>query len=199
MGKPAYHHGDLRKALLDAAEVELAEKGFELFTLRGTAKRAGVSHAAPAHHFRDTNTLLTALAAAAFGRFAAGMRERQRLAPKDARSQYVACGLGYIDFALANPALFKLMFGSERPDTGNAELSHHGAEAFKILVDAIDAVRDGDPQASDAGMLDIAASWSIVHGVATLLIAGRLRFLQPRLDKDRDEVLSRLIVRALPD
>ena len=59
----AYHHGDLRKALLDAAEAELAEKGVEGFTLRGCAKRAGVSHAAPAHHFKDANALLTALAA----------------------------------------------------------------------------------------------------------------------------------------
>ena len=61
----AYHHGDLRKALIEAAEAELAEKGVEGFTLRGCAKRAGVSHAAPAHHFKDANALLTALAVVA--------------------------------------------------------------------------------------------------------------------------------------
>lgn len=199
MTKPAYHHGDLRKALLDAAEIELAEKGVEAFTLRGVARRAGVSHAAPAHHFRDTNALLTALAAAAFQRFAAALRERQRLAPEDARSRYVACGVSYIDFALANPALFKLMFGSQRPDAGDIDLNRYGAEAFRILVDAIKGVREADPLADEAGTIDVAASWAIVHGIADLLIAGRMRFLEPLLAGDRDAVLSRLVGRALPD
>ena len=65
----AYHHGDLRKALLVAAEAELVEKGLEGFTLRCCAKRAGVSHAAPAHHFKDANALLTALATEGYERF----------------------------------------------------------------------------------------------------------------------------------
>lgn len=199
MNKQSYHHGDLRQALLAAAEAELSEKGVEAFTLRGVAKRAGVSHAAPAHHFKDTGALLTALAATAFERFAEVMRQRLRLAPDDARSRHVACGLGYIDFALANPALFKLMFGSQRPNAGDPELSRHGDEAFRILVDAVEGVCHADPLASEAGMTDIAASWAIVHGIATLLIAGRMPFLEPLFARDRDAVLSRLIGRALPD
>src|SRR6478609_8578950 len=90
----AYHHGDLRKALLDAAEAELAEKGLEGFTLRGCAKRAGVSHAAPAHHFKDANALLTALAAVGHERFVAAMRKRQSEATGQ-RGRFVASGLGY--------------------------------------------------------------------------------------------------------
>ncbi|MEI5579289.1 helix-turn-helix domain-containing protein, partial [Streptomyces brasiliscabiei] len=66
-----YHHGDLRRALLVAAEHELEEKGIEGFSLRGVAKRAGVSHAAPLHHFKDTRALLTALAGVGFERFLA--------------------------------------------------------------------------------------------------------------------------------
>lgn len=199
MAKAAYHHGDLRKALIEAAEAELTEKGVEGFTLRGAAKRAGVSHAAPAHHFADTNALLTALAALAFQRLADSMSGRQSQAPGDARAQFIASGLGYVDFAQSNPALFKLMFGSQRLDTGNAELIGYGSKAFRILVDAIAAVRQRDPLAGHAGLIDIATSWSAVHGLANLLIADRMRFLEPVLAANRDEVLSVMIGRALPD
>lgn len=199
MAKAAYHHGDLRKALIEAAEAELAEKGVEGFTLRGAAKRAGVSHAAPAHHFADTNALLTALAALAFQRLADSMSGRQSRAPGEPRAQFIASGLGYVDFALSNPALFKLMFGSQRLDTGNAELISYGSKAFRILVDAIAAVRQSDPLAGHAGLIDIATSWSVVHGLANLLIADRMRFLELALAANRDEVLSVMIGRALPD
>ena len=198
MAKAAYHHGDLRKALIEAAEAELAEKGIEGFALRGVAKRAGVSHAAPAHHFADTNALLTALAALAFQRLADSMSGRQSKAADDPRAQFIASGLGYLDFALSNPALFKLMFGSQRPNSTDAELISYGSRAFKILVDAIAAVRERDPLADHAGLLDIAAAWGVVHGLANLLIADRMRFLQPALAANRDEALSEIIGRALP-
>jgi AcrR family transcriptional regulator len=193
-----YHHGDLRAALLKAGIEELGVKGYDGFTLRGVAKRAGVSHAAPAHHFRDTNALLTALTALAAERFASAMRERQAEANREPRAQLIAAGLGYVDFALANPALFKLMFGAERPDTDDPEVVRHATDAFEILLGIVEGVREADPLADDAGRLDVAATWSIVHGIANLLIAGRLRFLQPQLDRDRDGTLARLIDRALP-
>ena len=100
----SYHHGDLRAALLAAAEVELTEKGVEAFSLRSVAKRAGVSHAAPAHHFGDARGLLTALAVEGFRRFLATQHRREALAAPDPRAQLVAAGLGYVDFALAYPA-----------------------------------------------------------------------------------------------
>ena len=77
-----YHHGALRAALLAAAEAELAETGIERFSLRSVAKRAGVSHAAPAHHFGDTGGLLTALAAEGFTRFLATQHAREAAAPQ---------------------------------------------------------------------------------------------------------------------
>ncbi len=104
----AYHHGDLRAVLLEAGEAELAERGIEGFSLRGVAKRAGVSHAAPAHHFHDANGLLTALAAEGFRRFVDKQKARQQVAARPiALSQLVAAGMGYIDFAMAHPALFR--------------------------------------------------------------------------------------------
>ncbi len=104
-----YHHGDLRAALLAAGEAELTEKGVEGFSLRAVAKRAGVSHAAPAHHFGDVGGLLTALAAEGFRRFQATLDAREA-GIGDPRERAVAAGLGYMEFAMARPALFRLVF-----------------------------------------------------------------------------------------
>lgn len=172
--RPAYHHGDLRAALLRAAEEELAEKGVEAFSLRGCAKRADVSHAAPAHHFGDADGLLTALAAEGFSRFSAAMRARQA----DGRSLLVAAGLGYVDFALAHPALFRLMFSSARPHKGDAALRAAGEAAFAILVESVAQARGGSPWGGAGGAADVAATWATAHGLADLLLAGRLPFLR---------------------
>ncbi len=197
--RATYHHGDLRRALLVAAEAELIEKGIEGFTLRGVARRAGVSHAAPAHHFKDTAAMLTALAAVAAERLTETTTRRREAAPHDPRSRFLASGTGYIDFALENPALFMLLFGSGRPDSDDPELVRHAGAAFTDLVDGIAAITGKDPLADAEGRLDVAAAWSLVHGVASLLIAGRMKSLRPTTDADRDAWLRRLIERILPD
>lgn len=197
-GKAGYHHGDLRKALLVAAEEELTEKGIEGFSLRGVAKRAGVSHAAPAHHFRDTGDMLTALATIAFERLTTSMKIRQAEAAPTPRAQFIASGVGYIEFAIANRALFMLMFGSDRPDAENAALECHATGAFMVLVDAVRDLMGRDPMTDEAGLLDIAAAWSLVHGVANLLIAGRIGFLKPMLERDFRGTLETLIARVAP-
>ena len=110
-----YHHGDLRAALIAAAEAEIDAHGVESFSLRAVAKRAGVSHAAPAHHFGDANGLLTALAAEGFARFVETQRAHEAAAPPGQPDRLVAAGLGYIAFATGHPALFRLMFASRRP------------------------------------------------------------------------------------
>ncbi len=89
-----YHHGALREALLSAAEAELSEKGVEACSLRGVAKRAGVSHAAPAHHFVDVRGLLTALAERGFRRFVETQKLAMSQAAPDPVSQLVASGVG---------------------------------------------------------------------------------------------------------
>lgn len=196
--KHPYHHGDLRRALLDAAEAELAEKGVEGFTLRGCAKRAGVSHAAPAHHFKDANALLTALATVGFERLNRSMTSRQHAERGDPRQAMVAAGLGYVAFARDNPTLFKLMFGSERPSSDDSDLLQHASGAFATLVNSVRNIRGGDPMTDAGGLKDIAAAWSIVHGIANLLIAGRMGFLQPLLERDPETVLADIIARSLP-
>lgn len=185
-----YHHGDLRTALLDAAEAELAERGVESFSLRQVAKRAGVSHAAPAHHFGDAGGLLTALAAEGFRRFLAAQARREAQAAPDPRAQLTAAGLGYIDFALARPALFRLMFGSDRPDFGDAALSEASEAAYRHL--------DAQVTATGGALPDIAAVWSLAHGIADLMAAGRLKSLQSLGPADRDAALAALLHRAFP-
>jgi AcrR family transcriptional regulator len=189
--KQSYHHGDLRAALLSAAEEELAERGMEAFSLRSVAKRAGVSHAAPAHHFGDAQGLLTALAAEGFRQFLAAQTAREAVAEKDPASQMVAAGLGYVDFAMARPTIFRLMWQSNRPDFAEPELEKASRAAFKHLIDQSMA-------AGGRSTADEAAVWAIAHGLADLLAAGRLKDVGSLPPDARDAILADLIRRTLP-
>lgn len=189
-----YHHGDLRRALLVAAEAELADNGIEGFTLRGCAKRAGVSHAAPAHHFKDAAGLLTALAAEGFRRFILAM-ETRRDVETTPRERLIGVGLGYLDFARDNPALFGLMFSSKRPDHGDPALGEIARRSFLVLTEAVRAVSGADPLADRSALLDAMTAWSVVHGLAELSLAGQLRVA---LGVDADGSYAAIIGRALP-
>lgn len=197
--KSAYHHGDLRKALLDAAEREIAEKGIEGFTLRGCAKRAGVSHAAPAHHFGDTAGLLTALAAEGYRRFVLAMKARlPEAAPDDAFERLVAIGMGYIDFARSNPSLFRLMHSSFRPDFAARDVACHADESFAMLVACISAVRGDDATMTREGRNDIMAAWAVVHGMSDLILSGRTLFTTMKGVGD-DDNLRAILRRTMPN
>lgn len=192
-----YHHGDLRPALLEAGERELAERGIEGFSLRGVAKRAGVSHAAPAHHFRDVNGLLTALAAEGFRRFLEKQKSRQRKAAADPASQLIASGLGYIDFAVAHPALFRLMFSSDRPDHEEPELRAAASAAYQQLVDDVRGVRGAAPGQTDLAPLEVMRTWAVAHGIADLITSKRLKHLAALRKDERDTVLMEMLRRSL--
>jgi AcrR family transcriptional regulator len=194
-----YHHGDLASALLDASEAELAEKGIEAFSLRGVAKRAGVSHAAPAHHFGDVDGLLTALAARGFERFLARQETFRQQARHEPQAQLQASGLGYVVFALENPALFRLMFGSRRPDFGSDRLGRAASTAFEELVRQVAEVTGNHtPPTKDRSVLtDVGAAWAIVHGLADLLAAGRLPSLGGLPEKARNRAILAIVGRAV--
>jgi len=196
----SYHHGNLFSALLDAAEEELIERGMEGFSLRGVAKRAGVSHAAPAHHFGDANGLLTALAARGFEQFIQRQRDFRLRAPTDARAQLAASGVGYVVFALEKPAIFRLMFSSDRPDFDDPDLQRIAESAFEELVEHVRGVTEdqGSPKKDGAMMLDVAAAWAVAHGLADLLVAGRLNTLGSLAPRTRDRRLAAIIARAIP-
>lgn len=198
--KDRYHHGDLKSALLRAAEAELVENGIESFSLRAVAKRAGVSHGAPAHHFKDARGLLTALAASGFRRFIAAQEARQARADDDVLSQQVATGLGYIDFAIDNPALFRLMFTSEKPDRNAADLAEASRATFEKLVTGVHSVVGENPDGDPGATKRIMASWAMAHGLADLIVSGRaerpLNFSNLS-QEERDALLSDLMGRQL--
>lgn len=198
--RSSYHHGDLASELLRAAEAEISENGIESFSLRALAKRAGVSHSAPAHHFKDIRGLLTALAAVGYERFVEAQNKRQRSAKSNPKSQLVASGLGYIDFALGNPALFRLMFSSERPDRTDDEFNRAAISAFDKLVENIEGLVGSDPYVDATAMIDVMASWSIVHGLADLMISGRTERpmgFSRMSQAERDTAVTDLILRAI--
>lgn len=189
MVEKPYHHGDLRAALLAAAEAELAEKGVEGFSLRSVAKRAGVSHAAPAHHFGDAGGLLTALAAEGFRRFQATLDAREEGA-RDPHEKAIRAGLGYLDFAMSRPALFRLIFSSAKPDYASAELIAAAGVAYDHLVGLVQALGGGEA--------DVIALWAASHGIADLATGHKLRTLQGKSPAEREALIRAVLARSLP-
>ena len=189
MTEKPYHHGDLRAALLAAAEAELTEKGVEGFSLRSVAKRAGVSHAAPAHHFGDTGGLLTALAAEGFQSFQDTLDARE-VGAADARDKAVRAGLGYLEVALKRPALFRLIFSSARPDFASTDLIAAAGRAYDHLVGLVTVLGGGET--------DVLALWATSHGIADLSAGQKLRTLQGKSAAERETMIRAVLLRCLP-
>lgn len=189
-GGDRYHHGDLRRALLDAVEDLVRHGGPGSVTLRAAARRAGVSHAAPAHHFGDLSGLLTAFAREGFQRMDAIMARLQGAAPPDAKSQLLATGQGYIRFALAHPGAFQIMFGPGHVDRQDPEFCAAADLPYLRLLNGL-ASAAGLPQGA-VPMLDDRAilAWSAVHGFAALAADGRLP--ADRVEALMDGMLRRL-------
>ncbi|MEU9225760.1 TetR/AcrR family transcriptional regulator [Streptomyces massasporeus] len=180
--KPAdrpYHHGDLRRAILGAALDVIAADGPSALSLRDLARRAGVSHAAPAHHFKDRAGLLTAIAAEGFGLLATTLREAADLQE---------AGVHYVRFAREHPAHFQVMFAPGLLRDGDLELATARALAGDALRDAVAAVPP-DGRGPDARLAGVAA-WSLAHGFATLLLSHNLD--GPVGDQDPEEVFREL-------
>jgi AcrR family transcriptional regulator len=169
-----YHHGDLRRALLDEALATIRTEGVEGLTLREIGARLGVSRTALYRHFVDKRALLSAVATEGFR-----MLRQQLVAAWEeggrgpAASQ--AMGVAYMRFALANPSHYRVMFSRfVDPEPREPELAAEARGAFQALVDAVAAlqreglVRDDDP------VLVARFVWAVVHGVAMLAIDGQL-------------------------
>jgi len=140
---------------------------------QGAATRAaGVSHAAPAHHFGDLRGLLSELASVGFERFVAHLSAAMAAAPEDRR--FLALGLAYIDFAKGWPGLFMLMFRSESLDEARPALAAAQQRASDLLAGAVSATRSDDGRAEADDAADAIAAWSMVHGLAALLLDRRL-------------------------
>lgn len=174
-----YHHGALPEALLAAAERVLVREGIAGLGLRAIAREAGVSHTAPRHHFGDTTALLSQLAAVGFRRLRAAMVRALEAGAPDARARRNAIGRAYIHFAHANPALFGLMFRNEIIDMRHPVLAEATAAAMRVMAPTIsgeaELPADRTVELSAEEAMRVTSAWAYVHGLATLLIDGRLR------------------------
>jgi AcrR family transcriptional regulator len=165
-----YHHGNLPKALLAAAERILVEDGPAALTLRAVSRQAGVSHTAARHHFEDLNALLTEVAAGGFER----MREYMS-ADIENDPRPVALGLSYVQFATKNPALFKLMFQDHRVDTRRQSFLQAADKTIDLLAKLLNVAGGVRPKSLTlSASAEIGAVWGLVHGIAMLEIDGRL-------------------------
>jgi len=170
-----YHHGNLRRALLDAALALVEREGADALTLRAAARRAGVSQAAPYRHFRDKEALLAAVAEEGFRAMTEAMRQAAAPHAGDPLGRLRACGLAYVEFATGHPAHFRVMFGRVAADrSAHPRLIEAAAEAFGLLVGGIrdcqnaGVVRNGDPE-------ELAlCAWSATHGLSALAVDGQL-------------------------
>ena len=165
-----YHHGALREALIQAAEEVIAERGVDGFSLRETSRRAGVSPAAPGHHFKDSRGLLTAVAAKAFRDFGDALEAADTGPNREARVR--AQGMAYVRFALAHRAKFELLWRKALIDASDADYASAGHRAFMILDRAIRGEQAERSESADPQLAPSIAAWSIVHGFATLAMDG---------------------------
>ena len=175
---PPYHHGDLRRALLAAAADTITEHGPAAVSLRELARRAGVSNAAPVHHFKDKAGLLTALAAEGFALLAETLT-----ATRDRTDSFVELGVSYVRFAMEHRAHFEVMFRPELHHQDDAALAEARERAGAALAGGVDAL--GQQRTGQDRRIAGVAAWSLVHGFATLW---NTRNLDPALGSDPEEL-----------
>jgi AcrR family transcriptional regulator len=189
-----YHHGNLREALVEAGVDVVREGGPEALTLRELARRVGVSHAAAYRHFADREALVDAVAERAMAALVA--RVHERLATVDehdpvtrARRRLQQIGVGYVDFALAEAGLFRLLF-TAYPDPPEGK-DPDGEDPYSLLNSALDElVEVGYLDAGDRVGADVTC-WSAVHGFSVLNVEGPLRGMPAA---DREAALTGLLL-----
>lgn len=175
-----YHHGDLRPALVEAALRVVAEEGVGALNLRDLARRLGVSHAAPAHHFPDRASLLAALAGEGFARLGEALATGAAAAGPERGSRLAAVARAFLAFALDHPGYFRAMFGPHLAGLPRApEPVARAAQAgYRVIETAVaDLVGAGDPRAPALAF----GAWSLLHGAATLYLDGLLSRQVPEL------------------
>ena len=191
--RASYHHGDLRRTLLDAALDVIATSGPGHLSLRALARSAGVSHAAPAHHFGDKSGVFTAIATEGFEllyesqvRTSEGMDPAETLFP---------LAINYVLFAIEHPSHYEVMWREDLYDSGYPALVAARQRVFEVFYQSV-AAGTGDLEPREFRGA-VAAAWSVVHGFATLWLGGNLSaFLGTDPEAASDEVGRGLIAIA---
>ena len=186
--KKPYHHGELRESLLVAGEAALNDLSLSEVSLREIARRAGVSHAAPKHHFATMGELLAEIAARGYNRFMETLgNAANSSSDQSPPARLQAMSRAYLRFASANPAIYGLMFGKSEQCATTANLAKTMLEAWSQLESAVAAIV-GKQKAVNGALL----VWSSVHGMAQLRID---RKLPPHLDPQSSvEAVTRMII-----
>lgn len=178
----SYHHGDLRRTLLEDATALLNESGQDALSLRALARRAGVSPRAPYRHFVDREALLTALAVDAFGAFGAALAAADAAA--EPGGELEAQAIAYVRFGLQAPGRFRLMFGVRNFVVDDALITAKQT-AFGVLQARVDLLAGpGDDSRAQA-----VGYWSLAHGLTVLFLDGRVH---DELDGSEDEIIQRV-------
>ena len=181
-----YHHGNLRRALIETSIDLIAEEGVSALTLRGVARRLGVSHAAPGHHFVDKTELLAAVAAEGL----AGLAEAQREATagvSDPWDRFKRLGMAYVRFAVAHPSQFRLMIGGELAEASPPLLHDYWNAGAQVLMEVAADAMSTRGETDEARVRTAAiAAWSLVHGLVMLRLDGPLRQLNGTEPSDEE-------------
>ncbi|MEV7806545.1 TetR/AcrR family transcriptional regulator [Microbispora sp. NPDC088329] len=181
ISQPSYHHGNLRRAIVDAALQAIAESGPAGWSLRELARRAGVSHAAPAHHFGDKQGLLTAVAAEGFAMFADALEA--------AADDVWEVGVAYIRFGIDHRPYFEVMFRPELYRTDDPSVRTGRERAAGMLVTSTRWLSPGP----EHDRMTTMAAWSLVHGFTSLWLSGAL----PESADGDPEALARSMIRLV--
>lgn len=171
----AYHHGDLRAALIEGAVTLIREVGADAFTLREVARRAGVSHTAPYRHFRDKEDLTAAIAEEGFGLLGKAMRDAGE-SDGDARARLLLAGRNYVELALRRPEHFRVMFATDLDARRHPAAREAADAAFGGLVALIDACQKAKVVQRGDTLTLARIAWAQVHGIATLAIGRQFAF-----------------------
>ena len=169
-----YHHGDLKRVVIETAQDMLREEKGWQFTLREVARRAGVSHAAPYKHFPDKGALLAELAMLGFNELRAEISAALHKPLKSARAEFLAAAKAYIHFGTINPSLYRLMFSADVDKKVFSKLDEAAAAAFAELLGILERGQNSGAFQKQPVRGQAAATWALVHGLTLLAIDGQL-------------------------
>lgn len=188
---PTYYGGDLRRDLLDAALDVIRDDGPSGLSLRAVARRVGVSHAAPKHHFADKAALFTAIATEGFEQLGGVLREAMT-STGDPVDAFRRAGVAYVRYAVDHPAHFRVMWRNDL-HMDDAELEAAGQRAFDALVGGAERAQAAGWAAGVSAQDVAVVAWSSVHGLAQLSLDGPL----PEMDGRGVDALSEVVAAAL--
>ncbi|TGK09011.1 TetR/AcrR family transcriptional regulator [Leptospira fletcheri] len=184
--KNSYHHGDLKRALLDASIRILKEEGYKALSLRKAALTAGVSQSAPYRHYADLESLYADIAEEGFRLLSERLKSFQSRYKKRPLLLFRESGVTYVEFALEHPDLFRIMYGNQIESHSRYEtLVLAENDSFRIIVEIIQDCKNAGLIRTDSVEKSATAAWTMVHGIAVLLAGKQVMFRSVDLQKAR--------------